>query len=80
MKKSDTNAIANLYVESINRGEDRSKVTDDTYNKICDMVARLKKQGVSLEDAIFKISHELDQGRNTDDLAKTVTRVWKVTK
>jgi len=78
MKQSDTNAIANLYVESINKGADPATVSDSTYKKICDMVGPLKRQGVSLEDAIFKISHELDQGRNTDDLAETIERVWAV--
>ena len=77
MKQSDTNAIANLYVESINRGaEDPSKVSNETYNKICTMVEKLKKQGVSLEDAKYRIADSLEYPENTDDLGHTIERVW----
>lgn len=79
MKQSDTNAIANLYVESINRGADTSKVSDKTYSKICDMVSKLKRQGVSLEDATMQIQNTLDSGENTNDLVETIKRVWEVT-
>lgn len=79
MKQSDTNAIANLYVESINRGADPSKVSNRTYNKICDMVSALKKQGVSLEDAKYRIADSLEYPENTDDLGHTIERVWSIT-
>tara|TARA_R110000868_G_scaffold60676_1_gene184969 strand:+ start:2667 stop:3053 length:387 start_codon:yes stop_codon:yes gene_type:complete len=79
MKQSDTNAIANLYVESINRGADPSKVSNETYSKICDMVEKLKKQGVSLEDAKYRIADSLEYPENTDDLGHTIERVWGIT-
>ena len=76
MKQSDTNAIANLYVESINRGADPSKMSHQTYFKINGMVKELKKQGVSLEDAILQISRRLEMGENTDDLEETIKEMW----
>ena len=79
MKQSDTNAIANLYVESINRGADPSKMSNETYNKICTMVGKLKKQGVSLEDAKYRIADSLEYPENTDDLGHTIERVWNIT-
>ena len=79
MKQSDTNAIANLYVESINRGAEPSKVSDETYNKICTMVEKLKKQGVSLEDAKYRIADSLEYPENADDLGHTIERVWSIT-
>ena len=79
MKQSDTNAIANLYVESINSGAEPSKLSDETYNKICTMVGKLKRQGVSLEDAKYRIADSLEYPENTDDLGHTIERVWGIT-
>ena len=80
MKQSDTNAIANLYVESINKGAEAPKeVSDKTYNKICTLVGKIKRQGVPLEDATMQIQNALDYEENTDDLVGIIKRIWSMT-
>ena len=74
MKQSDTYAIANLYVESINMGGHSSGVDDRNYNKICDIVADHK--GEPLEDVIYTIEQKLNLPQITGELKTTIETVW----
>ncbi len=74
MKQSDTNAIANLYVESINMGGHSSGVDDRNYSKICDIVDDMK--GKPLKDVIYKIEEILNFPQITGELEQTIKNVW----
>jgi len=74
MKKSDTNAIANLYVESVNPDPNK-QLSDEEFNNIDKTVKRMK--GSSYKDVEYAVEEVLGFRQMTDDIKRVIRTRWE---